>query len=468
MINRAIELVGLLAGLGSGLIGGVFFAFSSFVLPALARLPGTQGLVAMQSINVVVLNRSFLGAFLGTALLCGASLLEVFVRAPAPGAALRGMGAVCYLVGSLLVTKRRNVPYNDALDAVDPGAEDARSSWLAFVRGWGRWNHLRTAASLLAALCFALGTSGCARYWECAPAESSRQSELPDRLSQTGLFAAGDPARVADGVQEFAPRFELWSDGASKRRWISLPPGERIDTSDVDNWRFPVGTRFWKEFSSGGVRLETRTLHKTGTGDDDWAVQAYIWLADGSDAVAAANGAQNVLGTSHDVPSAGVCRACHGGRKSFALGFSALQLAQPAAPGQVSLAELVATGRLTKPPGEIIVPGSERDRNALGYLHANCGHCHNQDRPPAARQRCYDPQNELDFFLRFESLQAVSDTPTYQSGRGDAFEPGSPDRSRMIELMSERGFLRQMPPLGTEIVDERGLHAVRSWIAGLR
>lgn len=326
----------------------------------------------------------------------------------------------------------------------------------------------RFIARLLMPLALGLGVSGCGRYWVCAQPEPSRQSELPERLSQTGLFVDGDPARVADGVQEFAPQFELWSDGAAKRRWISLPAGETIDSSDPDNWIFPVGTRLWKEFSLDGVRLETRSLRKTGPGLDDWAVQPYVWLGDGSDAVATANGAANVLGTSHDVPPANACRACHGGRKSFALGFSALQLSHPADSGQVALAELVTAGRLTNPPSPVTIPGSESDRRALGYLHANCGHCHNQDRPPAARERCYDPQNELDFFLRVAPTPAVSDTPAYRSARARALEPGNPDDSRMIELMSERGFLRQMPPLGTEIVDQRGLHEVRSWIASLR
>lgn len=169
-----------------------------------------------------------------------------------------------------------------------------------------------------------------------------------------------------------------------------------------------------------------------------------MWLPDGSDAVATPRGASNALGTAHDVPAAGECLACHGGRKSFVLGYSAVQL------------------------GQVPLPGNETDWHALGYLHANCGHCHNQDRPAAASSRCYDPENELDFWLRTDRLRSVSDTPTYQSGRGAAFEPGAPNNSRMLELMSDRGFLRQMPPLGTEAVDNRGLAAVRVWVQGLR
>ncbi|MES1183089.1 MAG: anthrone oxygenase family protein [Myxococcales bacterium] len=443
MFARIICLITFFTALGCGLIGGVFFAFSSFVLPALARLPGLQGLSAMQSINVVVLNRSFLGVFLGTAVLCATLAVDAVARWSAPHAGLRLAGALAYLLGSLLITKELNVPWNDALAAVQPHSKDAVARWLEFVAGWSFWNHARTAASVLAAALLTLGASGCTRYWECAPPDGARQSQLPERLSQTRLYDKGDPQQIAAGVQSFTPQFELWSDGAQKRRWLSLPPGQSIDQRDPDNWQFPVGTQLWKEFTVQGVRVETRLLRKIGAGDEDWVATAYVWLRDGSDAVATPNGASNALGTAHDVPAAGQCLACHGGRKSFVLGYSAVQL------------------------GYATLPASETDRRALGYLHANCGHCHNQDRPGAASARCYNPENELDFWLRTDRLRSVTDTPTYQSGRGVAFEPGDPDSSRMIELMSDRGFLRQMPPLGTEVVDERGLGSVRAWISTL-
>lgn len=464
MIPRLLPLVTFVAALGSGLIGGVFFAFSSFVLPALARLPGLQGMLAMQSINVVVLNRSFLGVFAGTALACAVVVVDGFWHWSAPGSGLRVSGGLVYLIGSLLVTKELNVPWNDMLAALpSQGAESARA-WVRFVSSWGAWNHLRTAASIVAAALLMSALSGCSRYWVCSPPDTSRLAKLPERLSQTGLYD-GDATKLSPRVLAFAPQFELWSDGASKRRWLSLPVGERIDTSDMDNWAFPIGTQLWKEFSVNGTRVETRLMRKLGLGADDWATQAYVWLPDGSDAIAAPGGTTNALGTAHDVPAAGECMACHGGRKGFALGFSAVQLAYDAGPHFVDLSALVERGLVTKAPSTSLrVPGSESDRQALGYLHANCGHCHNQDRPAAASSRCYNPNNELDFWLRTDHLDSVQATPSYRSGRGVAFEPGRPDDSRMIELMSDRGFLRQMPPLGTERTDPRGLGAVRSWI----
>lgn len=443
MFVRTISITTFLAVLGCGVIGGVFFAFSSFVLPALARLPGRAGISAMQSINVVVLNRSFLGVFLGTALLCAALAVDALLHWSAPQSGLRLAGALSFLLGSFWITMALNVPWNHALDGIDPRGADAPRRWLEYVAGWSLWNHVRGVAAVLATALLTLALSGCSRYWECAPPDAARQRQLPERLSQTGLYRADDPEQLSAGIEAFTPQFELWSDGASKRRWLSLPPGASVDQSDPDNWQFPVGAQLWKEFSVDGVRVETRTLRKVGPSREDWAAQAYVWLPDGSDAVATPQGATNALGTAHDVPAAGECLACHGGRKSFVLGYSAVQL------------------------GHATLPGNDTDRRGLGYLHANCGHCHNQDRPVAASSRCYDPDNGLDFWLRSDRLRSVADTPTYQSGRGVAFEPGAPDDSRMIELMSNRGFLRQMPPLGTESVDDHGLSTVRAWLANL-
>jgi len=470
MTSHTISLVTFVAALGCALIGGVFFAFSSFVLPALARLPQPLGLYAMQSINVTVLCRSFLSAFLGTALLCAALVVDALWHWSAPHAGLRLGGALLYLFGGLWVTKALNVPWNRALAAIQPCAANATRHWLEFVAGWRLWNHVRTVASIAAAALLTLAATGCSRYWQCAPPDQTREAGLPERLSQTGLYEQGDPNQLSPGVRAFAPQFALWSDGALKRRWIRIPAGERIDTSDMNNWLFPVGTQLWKEFNVDGQRVETRMLRKISTGADAeaWIARAYVWLPDGSDAVATPKGASNVLGTAHDVPSAGECLACHGGRKSFALGFSAVQLAYAAPSEQLDLQDLVKAELVTRAPFDLTLPGTETDRRALGYLHANCGHCHNQDRPAAAASRCYNPENELDFWLRAERLRSVTDTPSYQAGRGLAFDPGNPDNSRMVELMSDRGFLRQMPPLGTQIVDAYGVSAVRNWIAALR
>lgn len=308
--------------------------------------------------------------------------------------------------------------------------------------------------------------SSCNRYWVCAEPDLPRTSQLPRRLSETGLYADLSSAQVAGGVFAYRPQFELWADGAEKRRWIGLPPGTRIDTSDMDDWDFPEGTKVWKEFSVDGKRIETRLLAKKGPGNDDWAGVSYVWNDEQSDAIAAPWGVVDAR-DGHDVPGAGECFACHGGRKGRILGFSAVQLSAPAAPGAIGISELVAQARVTHSPAStLVVPGNDVERAALGYLHANCSHCHNQARPAREGARCFDPASSHDFTLRAAALGAVGSTATYQTAL-DTVERGDPDGSRLIQLVSTRGFLRQMPPLATERVDDAAVATLRLWVEHL-
>jgi len=151
-----IEALNFLAALGSGLIGGVFFAFSAFVMAALGRLPPDQGVSAMQAINVAVLNPWFLAAFFGTAAACAVLAIAVFFRWSEPGAILLLAGSLLYLVGTILVTLRLNVPLNDALAAARPEVAESAVLWKRYLTEWTAWNHLRTAASLAAAAAFIL------------------------------------------------------------------------------------------------------------------------------------------------------------------------------------------------------------------------------------------------------------------------------------------------------------------------
>jgi len=151
--------VTLMAALGCGLVAGVFFAFSTFVMKALARLPDGQGLAAMQSVNVVVLRSSFIAVFLGSAAACLLALVFSLSRWPAPVAVWRVLGSVLYLVGSLLVTFVFNVPRNDALVSVAPSDPDLTRRWSGYVVGWTAWNHVRTIASLAAAGAFSMALS---------------------------------------------------------------------------------------------------------------------------------------------------------------------------------------------------------------------------------------------------------------------------------------------------------------------
>lgn len=147
----------ILALLGCALIGGVFFAFSNFVMKALARVPSAEGIAAMQSINVVVLNPSFLGAFTGTA---AVSLLIAGLAATnwgAPPAPWLLAGALLYIAGTFLVTGLGNVPLNDQLAAVNAADPGSAAVWEHYLDRWTRLNTIRTIAAMAAAMMFALG-----------------------------------------------------------------------------------------------------------------------------------------------------------------------------------------------------------------------------------------------------------------------------------------------------------------------
>ncbi len=156
-MSPLIPIVGTAALLGSALVGGVFFAFSSFVMKALAKIPSAEGIAAMQSINVVVINPAFLGAFMGTAVLSlGVSGLALTGWGH-PSAWCFLAGAVFYLVGTFLVTMLGNVPLNNQLAAVPATDPAAIKIWEHYLDRWTMWNHLRTASAMLAALLFSLG-----------------------------------------------------------------------------------------------------------------------------------------------------------------------------------------------------------------------------------------------------------------------------------------------------------------------
>jgi uncharacterized membrane protein len=141
----------LLVCLGAGLIGGVFFAFSAFVMKALAGLPAGPAVLAMQRINTTVLNPWFLGVFVGTAVLAGVCVLAGFFPWGTPRSLLLLAAGLAYLAGAFGVTAACNVPRNERLAALDADSPQAALYWPVYLREWLFWNHVRTGAALLAA-----------------------------------------------------------------------------------------------------------------------------------------------------------------------------------------------------------------------------------------------------------------------------------------------------------------------------
>lgn len=143
-------IIGITA-LAAAAMGGVFFAFSSFVMGALGQMPPARGMAAMQSINVVAVTPVFMTALFGTALACLALGIDALIYWQGAGSAYQLAGALCYLLGAIVVTIVANVPLNNGLMAADPESADGARVWVRYLRVWTAWNHLRTIASLAAA-----------------------------------------------------------------------------------------------------------------------------------------------------------------------------------------------------------------------------------------------------------------------------------------------------------------------------
>jgi hypothetical protein len=235
------------------------------------------------------------------------------------------------------------------------------------------------------------------------------------------------------------------------------------------------------------VRVETRMIHKyTNT---KWFLTAYVWNDDQTDAeISAIDGpsalisAENAKGTEHDVPGQKGCEGCHFNMADKALGFTALQLDQDDAPeGYVTLATLEEEGLLSEPIDRpIVVPGTPEQQAALGYIHANCGHCHN----PYSKQSGL----EMQLWLQLDALTSVEDTDTYLTTVGVMNQapqqpdlqppvrvvPGSLEESAMYWRMIQPPVYPtnpeggdHMPLIGTEIIDDEGVQLVSDWILSL-
>lgn len=147
----------LLLALGSGIIAGVFFAFSTFVMKALTRLPYCNGITTMQSINIVVLNPWILVIFFGTTLFSVIALGIAMIRWNDPYSIYLIVGSIFYIVGCFLVTLALNIPKNNAIANVTmESIDDAGQLWAKYASNWTQWNHVRTTAAAISSVCFIL------------------------------------------------------------------------------------------------------------------------------------------------------------------------------------------------------------------------------------------------------------------------------------------------------------------------
>ena len=306
---------------------------------------------------------------------------------------------------------------------------------------------------------------------------------------QFGLYADRYCKRLAKGVIPFTPRYELWADGADKQRYIYLPEGAQIDTSNPDRWSFPRGTRIYKTFSLDGLKLETRRFEKTGdgTGIEHWTYDAYAWSADQRKLTLAQDGAENVLGTEHDIPSRNQCKSCHDQStrreqpSDIVNGFAAIQLNHEGRGW--TLESLIRQDRLVNSQGtapnvtleNAHAPGARSEQAALGYLHSNCGNCHVGVSPPQGLNLSLvlssseAPATALAYDAVCRSLMRWTGRKNPVSGEDYvvAIAPGSAAHSGIVGRMIATDVENRMPRVGRELSDEAGIEAVSRWIDAL-
>ena len=308
----------------------------------------------------------------------------------------------------------------------------------------------------------------------------------PATLRDTGLYSDWATKTIARDNLPFSPQYPLWSDGAKKSRWVRIPKGAFIDASNPDVWRFPVGTRLWKEFRFAR-RAETRFIERTRAG---WQFASYLWNDDETEApVAPELGARSAPireGLYHRIPSRTDCRACHEAGPVHVLGITALQMspdrdpnalhAEPPDPGSLDLTSLVARGIVRGLPRRI---ASTPPRIAAAYAHGARGArlpehelrqlSHRRRRAGVAGLRAElhdqpgrgEPPPALLTAVGKPSHFKVSSDP-------DIVErvcAGHPEKSMVVARMASRYPLLQMPPLGSQLVDEEAVALIKRWIS---
>jgi hypothetical protein len=326
---------------------------------------------------------------------------------------------------------------------------------------------------------------------------------VPTELRCTGLYADWDTKAIASDVHYYDPGFRLWSDGATKRRWIRLPPNMSIDTSNMDEWSFPVGTKVWKEFSLGGQLsaggqltgngkiVETRLLWKQSAGQ--WTYLLYRWSDDQMSTRLLTTGdtvPQPDGPPAYEVPTTAVCAECHGGRQDVVLGFDLVGLGVPSAgaTGGLTLATLPRQWLTQWPPSmRVAVPEDATGKAALalGFLHMNCGvTCHNASPRSKAvstgfyakllAAQLFPPTGAPKATATDAYATAVNIPSRFMAGKYMRILPGNAAQS-LVPLFAlarapNAGTLLPMPPILSHRADTdpaSGVPVVQAWINAL-
>jgi uncharacterized repeat protein (TIGR03806 family) len=337
---------------------------------------------------------------------------------------------------------------------------------------------------------------------------------FPRKLSETGLFESTKDLKPAPGLIPYTVNAQLWSDGATKERYLALPGNSQIDFDAViypygdihpghpRGWRFPNGTVAVKTFfldldpsapDKGRRRLETRLLHfetRPGTeeyGDGYWRGYTYEWNDEQTDAVLVDRAGKDRTFTIKEkgggrkqtwhFPSRSECTGCHTMPAKYVLGLNTLQMNRDHDYGGGRVANQLRTlehlgvfkAPLPKPPEELPKLADYQDRKqpvdarARAYLHANCAHCH-------MKWGGGNAEFELLATMDLKSTKVLSDPPRQgKFGLTDPglVVPGSPERSMVLWRMKQLDAPR-MPRIASSVVDQEGVRLVEEWIKEMK
>lgn len=316
---------------------------------------------------------------------------------------------------------------------------------------------------------------------DARPAPNCDAGTQPVALACTRLYADWTQLTLAPDVQAYQPGATMWADGADSSRWIWLPPGQKIDTTDLNNWTFPVGTKIWQEFRLLGKRIETRFLWKEAT--STWFRTTYVWTEDQTAAPAMTVGMPNARGLSYEIPPVSACEKCHNGEADFVLGFELVGLSMPQSSG-LNLQALAQKQFLSNPPATppTIPGGDPTTTGALALLHANCGtSCHNRGTNAGASVYGMFLKLSVDGAGALPPDVQGTDTWTtayrvpsgltpygFDAGGFWRIAPGDVSHSSIPWTASRRDGVTQMPPIGSHLVDQNGVALLNTWIGMIR
>jgi uncharacterized repeat protein (TIGR03806 family) len=300
--------------------------------------------------------------------------------------------------------------------------------------------------------------------WRLEPGHDG-PTDAPALLSDTGCFSHdGVPT---SGLVPYDINQSFWSDGGVKRRWLALPDGQQMKLGDSGQLDLPAGSVVIKEFSIGGLRVETRLLARHD--DGEWAGYTYRWDLDQRDArlvPAQAKGITAAWPRPWYLPHRGECSRCHQAAAGHTLGLEVAQLARTV-DGEDQLATFARIGLLADapamPPALPSRDAGSVEERARAWLHVNCSFCH---RPGGTGQGNLD----LRYTTPLAQMNVCKSAPRYGTfglGAELVVAPGDPTHSMLVQRIRTLGFIR-MPPLGALTTDREGIALVEQWIRELR